>query len=76
MPIYEYTCEDCGFRFDTLRSMKDADLLIECSKCNSKKTRRMLSHCYSQSEGRSNASVVQNSTCGGCSGGSCASCRH
>lgn len=25
MPIYEYTCQDCGKHFETLRSMKDAD---------------------------------------------------
>ena len=75
MPVYEYKCDECGFHFDALRSMKDADSALECKKCASKKTHRMLSHCFSHSEGQ-NAGMTQQSGCGGCSGGSCASCRH
>ena len=35
MPIYEYVCLDCGERFETLRSMKDADAPITCRQCES-----------------------------------------
>lgn len=33
MPIYEYYCEDCDFKFELLQSIK-ADQSAECPKCN------------------------------------------
>jgi putative FmdB family regulatory protein len=73
MPVYEYSCQDCGKKFDTLRSMKDADQPIPCKGCQSQHTRRMLSKCYSQGDRKN--SVTQSGGCGGCSGGSsCGSC--
>ncbi len=74
MPLYEYVCQDCGHRFDSLRSMKQADLPLECKKCSSLKTTRLISVFFAQSEGRS-ITATPNS-CGGCSGGSCSSCKH
>lgn len=38
MPIYEYACLDCGERFETMRSMKDADAPISCRLCESLRT--------------------------------------
>jgi len=33
MPIYEYYCENCDFKFELLQSIK-ADQSAECPKCN------------------------------------------
>jgi putative FmdB family regulatory protein len=74
MPVYEYTCIDCGNKFDILRSMKDADKPTQCLKCQSNHTRRMLSKVFSKIEG--NSVTSQSSGCGGCNGGSCTSCHH
>lgn len=74
MPIYEYRCNQCGNVFDAIRSMSAADQSIACEKCASKETSRLLSKCYTHSQG--GAIAGQKSTCGGCSGGSCASCAH
>ncbi|MDR3577383.1 MAG: zinc ribbon domain-containing protein [Anaerolineaceae bacterium] len=74
MPIYEYVCKDCGYEFDTLRSMKDADAPIVCQKCEGNQTHRMLSVCFSQSEGHSVTPAAHQ--CSGSCGGSCASCGH
>ena len=79
MPIYEYICQDCGERFDALRSMREADAPIACGHCQSVHTTRQLSVFFAQSGGRNaSASAVSTSSsgcgCGGCSGGSCASC--
>ncbi len=74
MPIYEYICDDCGKKFDMLRTMSKADVPAECENCHSYQTHRKISVCYSQSEGRSIS--VGNSGCGSCSGRSCSSCRH
>ncbi len=75
MALYEYVCLDCGSRFDALRSMKDADALIECVKCNSDHTSRTISVFNAQSGGRVLAGG-NNASCASCSSGSCASCGH
>jgi putative FmdB family regulatory protein len=78
MPIYEYTCKDCGYHFDAIRSIKDADSQISCKKCQSQDTRRMISLFFSQSGGSVQSSGHSSTSCGcgGCSGGSCAGCHH
>ncbi len=75
MPIYEYICQDCGLRFDLLRSMKDADAPIACQACSSQHTTRTLSLFNAQSGGRIVAGGGKDG-CAGCTGGSCASCGH
>jgi putative FmdB family regulatory protein len=74
MPLYEYTCQDCGLRFDAFRAMKDADVSISCKNCFSINTRRALSVFYASSEGRT--ITASGGGCAGCSGGSCSSCGH
>jgi putative FmdB family regulatory protein len=43
MPIYEYRCENCGYAFEKLRRMQDADDALECPKCGSPSVERQLS---------------------------------
>lgn len=43
MPLYEYQCRSCGNVFEKLRSMKEADLDLECPKCHSDKVERQFS---------------------------------
>ena len=46
MPVYEFTCESCGRRFDKLfRSMSDRPAAA-CPACGSAQTRRALSLVY------------------------------
>jgi putative FmdB family regulatory protein len=73
MPLYEYVCLDCGFRFDTLRPMKNADAPIACSQCESQHTSRLLSLFYAQSSGRE-VTGSNSGACASCSSNSCASC--
>lgn len=73
MPIYEYVCLDCGFQFDALRAMTEADETINCLECSSEHTSRMLSVFYAQSGGRVVAGGnTQN--CAACSSSSCSTC--
>lgn len=77
MPIYEYTCEDCKNKFETIRAVGDADKPIHCTQCGSAKTHRMISKCYAKGTGESSFSATSSrSSCGGCSGGNCAHCGH
>ncbi|WP_041454829.1 MULTISPECIES: FmdB family zinc ribbon protein [Anaerolinea] len=73
MPLYEYQCKDCGKKFDSLRSLKDADSPIACKFCHSENTSRVLSVFFAQSDGRQ---VAGSSGCNSCSGGSCSTCGH
>ncbi len=70
MPIYEYICKDCGVKFETIRSIKDANAAIPCQNCSGKNTHRALSTCFSKTSGGYSSS----SSCGGCSGGNCSHC--
>jgi putative FmdB family regulatory protein len=75
MPIYEYICNDCGNRFEILRSIKEADSPILCSRCKSNKTQRTVSVFYAQNSSRIIAGSG-NSGCSGCSTGACSSCNN
>ena len=73
MPIYEYVCQDCGKRFEMIRSIKEADSPIPCKSCLSNQTQRAISVFFAQSGTRIIAGS-NNNGCSGCSGGSCSSC--
>lgn len=65
MPLYEYKCKDCGEVFGILQTM-DADKSgVECKKCKSNNTERIIS-CFAQSSGSSDMPS--------CTSGSCCSC--
>lgn len=76
MPVYEYVCQDCGTKFDALRSMREADAPIDCLHCHSAHTSRHLSVFFAKSGGKVVAGTSSSAGCGGCAGGSCASCGH
>ena len=41
MPIYEYECEECGYKFEKFQAMKD-DVIKKCPECG-KNVRRLIS---------------------------------
>ena len=75
MPIYEYTCRDCGAKFEQfVRTMSGQDK-FNCPKCNSKQTARALSVFAVGAEGARASSAASGDmpTCGRCGGpGPCA----
>lgn len=78
MPIFEYTCNDCGRKFDELVLGGETPA---CPKCGSQHVTKIMSCCRHKSSGSSDASTSEateatssSSGCSGCSGGSCSSC--
>jgi putative FmdB family regulatory protein len=71
--MYEYECKDCGFHFDLLRSMNQANTGIVCPSCGSEQTERMLSVFAAVNKESSSAATSSMADMGGscCSGGSC-----
>ncbi len=43
MPIYEYVCRKCGFRFELSRHFYDSDAELECPVCGEKSPERQFS---------------------------------
>ncbi|NPV76006.1 MAG: zinc ribbon domain-containing protein [Anaerolineae bacterium] len=74
MPLYEYICKDCSHHIEIFRSIKDADLPLQCEQCHGKNVVRQISKFFAQSSGRTLTSA--GGGCAGCSGGSCSSCGH
>jgi putative FmdB family regulatory protein len=75
MPIYEYHCETCGKDFECLMIGSSKP---ECSACNSKKVRKLMSACGFISKGSGGQPLKSSagSSCGGCHASSCAGCKH
>lgn len=65
MPIYEYTCEDCGTSFERLVRSMSAGLQAECPKCRSKRCRKSISRFGAISGGVSKGSDAACSSGGG-----------
>lgn len=40
MPIYTYTCKDCGARFDLLIGVTSEKVELKCKKCGSENIRK------------------------------------
>lgn len=74
MPIYQYICLDCGEKFEALRSMREIDAPINCDRCESEHTSRLLTVFYAHSAGKTVAGGSSSSGCASCAGGSCATC--
>lgn len=43
MPMYEYTCGDCGAEFEELVRLPDDERGLRCPSCGAAKARRRLS---------------------------------
>ena len=73
MPIYEYYCDCCQKKFETLiRSGETA----ECPECGTEDVKRLISACgfVSKGSGGETVSTSAGSSCGSCAATSCATC--
>lgn len=43
MPIYEFSCKECGHKFEALRLSSSGFKDVECPKCSSKKVTKEMS---------------------------------
>ncbi len=72
MPLYEYICNDCRFKFDAVRSINTADAPIACQDCQGENTSRLLSLFFAHSDGRT---ITQSApACTSCSTHTCSTC--
>lgn len=73
MPVYEFTCQSCGQRFEKLFRTMSAKPAADCPRCGSRQTVRALS-LVNAGESRSGAAAASDAPmCGRCGGpGPCA----
>jgi len=76
MPIYEYFCPQCNFKFELLRPLSQVDEIASCPYCHSS-AKRIFSSFASPSKGADeiSTSIGGSSPCSTCSATSCATCR-
>lgn len=78
MPIFEYSCNDCGAHFDILHKGAENPDLIECPECQSRSAaKKFSSFAASVGSAGSASSSCESGACdtpsfgGGCAGGMC-----
>ncbi|MCL5074155.1 MAG: zinc ribbon domain-containing protein [Chloroflexi bacterium] len=75
MPIYEFCCGDCHYKFELLRSLEHSSDAATCPRCGGE-VKRLLSTFASFSKGEGGETKsLGNSSCATCSATSCATCR-
>jgi len=75
MPIYEYLCPECSFKFELLRPQSKANETAFCPRCH-RRAKRIVSSfaCFSKGDEGSSAPIGGSSSCSSCSATSCATC--
>jgi len=68
MPLFEFSCKNCGGKFEELVKSQTQ---VTCPKCGSSEVTRLVSGFGFRSSGSASAA---SGGCAGCAGGSCASC--
>ena len=64
MPLYEYSCENCGETFEELISLRDRDSQRVCPTCGSEQVQRLISaFAVGKSSAKAAASAVSCPTC-------------
>jgi len=79
MPIFEYRCDACGKRFETITTRDKADAQV-CRHCQSTQTHRLLSTFGVGAAGSQSASPCGEGACPMPAGGGghvcCGGCQH
>ena len=75
MPIFEYRCSDCNTKFEVLHKSSEKTEDVICPKCNSTKSKKLMSSFAASMDGGSGFSGSSYSDDSGTSysGGGCAS---
>jgi len=75
MPIYEFTCQGCATRFETLCRMGSNGEGLECPQCGGTQVRKVMSTFFSPSSSPSGpAGPSGGHSCSSCSSRNCATC--
>lgn len=63
MPLYEYSCSNCGAEFEKMVRFSEADRLPTCPNCQSQETHKKISAVASYGV-PSSGTIASSSSCG------------
>jgi putative FmdB family regulatory protein len=66
MPLYEYTCKECGHRFEILQRIGEGARDLACPKCDAPEVEKQFSTFASSSDGKV---ASTSASCGGAGSG-------
>jgi len=69
MPLYEYSCQDCGDRFEVLQRMGEGAASVLCPGCGGREVRKQHSTFAASVSG--STSSFSSMAPAGCGGGAC-----
>jgi len=73
MPIFEYTCVQCGDEFEKLVINRSAS--VDCPTCQGRDVKKKFS-VFGMKSGDNFVPSSGSSSCGSCTSHSCGSCHH
>jgi len=74
MPIYEYVCPDCEFKFELLRPISQANEAASCPRCHQNAERVLSTFACFSSDESGLTSPVGGNPCASCGLTSCDTC--
>ena len=75
MPIYEYVCSDCGFKFELLRPLSRAKEEAPCPQCHNSAKRTLSTFTsFSTDESGLTTSIAGSNSCASCGSTCCDTC--
>jgi len=74
MPLYEYVCPKCGFRFELLRPISQSSDEASCPRCQNSAERVLSTFTPLSKGGNGVTTSLAGNPCSGCSTTSCDSC--
>lgn len=74
MPIYEYICPSCEYRFEILRPLSKATEAASCPRCQNDAERKLSTFACFSTNDMGLSAPVGGSACSSCSTGSCSTC--
>lgn len=76
MPLYEYVCPECQYKFEKIRPLSQADQPVPCPRCQGEARKVMSTFaCFSKgTDGGMTAVSGGGSSCASCGSPNCSSC--
>lgn len=77
MPIREYRCQECGYKFETLVLPGEDESALTCPECHATAIKRCMSVFagrVAEGNGGAKTSKSVGSGCASCAGGTCSTC--
>lgn len=74
MPIYEYVCSECKFKFELMRPLSQSTKAASCPKCHQKAERALSTFAAFTKDETGESHAFTDKWCASCGQTSCGTC--